>query len=443
MAPLQLVEVLERALRDRAPSALCVAFSGGPDSTALLHALAHLPGARARGLRALHVDHGLHADSADWVRHCAAFCRVLDLPLTVIKVEVDDTRREGIEAAARRARYAAFAANLGAGEWLALAHHRDDQVETVLLKLLRGAGPEGLGGMRALRPFAQGSLWRPLLETPRIMLANYLIGHGLVSIDDPANADARYLRNQLRHAVLPHLRAQWPYADAAILHAARLCRAAADYLNDAATAALATLRRDAGSLDVHGWLALPDALRAPVLNTWLNTRGFNAPPDRARAEIQKQATHAAPDKNPLVRWSDTEVHLWNGGLHAMRALPAPPPMWQTAWNGRRVELPSGCGALTLAAPAGGPAPRVPFDPPLTVRLRRGGERLRPAGQAHTRAVGDLFRAARVAPWLRPRCPLIYHGDELIAVADLWQSERGQALFAAWDAQPYWHRPGAQ
>src|SRR3546814_88459 len=136
------------ALAAAPPAPLCVAFSGGPDSTALLHALAGLPQARAHGLRALHVDHGLHADSATWAEHCRRFCAALEVPCNVLRVQVQRVSGSGLEAAARDARYAALAAQLHEGEWLLLGHHRDDQVETVLLKLLRGAGPEGLGGMR-------------------------------------------------------------------------------------------------------------------------------------------------------------------------------------------------------------------------------------------------------------------------------------------------------
>jgi tRNA(Ile)-lysidine synthase len=434
---------LLRVLSPYAPAThVCVAFSGGPDSTALLHALAQLPAARARGLRALHVDHGLHPDSADWARHCAAFCKALNVPLTTLRVTADDTFHEGVEAAARRARFAAFATNLGAGEWLALAHHRDDQVETVLLKLLRGAGPEGLGGMRTLRPFAQGYLWRPLLETPRTVICKYLMEHDLQSINDPANSNPHYLRNQLRHTVLPRLREHWPHADAAVLHTAQLCRAAAEYITAAASAALATLQHEAGSLDADGWLALPEALRAPVLDAWLHARGFTAPPDRARAELEKQTTHAAADRGPTIHWPGTEVHVWNGRLYVTPPLPIPLPTWQAAWNGTPIALPSG-STLTLVSRDGSGAQDACLQPALTLRLRRGGERIRPAGHTHTRELRELFREARVPPWLRTRCPLIYLDGELIAVADLWQSERGQALFAAIDAQPRWHRPGAQ
>lgn len=426
--------IVAGALAHARPAALCVAFSGGPDSTALLHALAQMPEARARGLRALHVDHGLHPNSAAWAQHCAAFCQTLDIALTTVRVAVDDTRHEGIEAAARRARYAAFAEHLRDGEWLALAHHRDDQVETVLLKLLRGAGPEGLCGMRALRPFARGFLWRPLLETPRETLRKYLSDKSVQSIDDPANQDPAFARNVVRGQVLPLLAQHWPHADAAILHAARRCRAAAEHINTGARSALANLRRASNTLDAGGWLALPAALRAPVLDGWLRARGLPHPPDASRAELERQAAHAARDSVPQVGWAGAEVRIWDGRLHATPPLTPPPVGWHATWDGAPLELAPGCGTLTLTHAA------ARFSPPLEVHLRRGGERIRPAGDAHTRGLRDLFQQARMPPWLRVRCPLIYSDDELIAVADLWLSERGRQVFAADGVRPRWARP---
>lgn len=431
-----LVDTLRTQLRDADPSALCVAFSGGPDSTALLHALAQLPAARQRGLRALHVDHGVQTDSAKWARRCADFCGQLDLPLTTVRVAVDDRRGEGLEAAARRARYAAFGGHLRGAEWLALAHHRDDQVETVLLKLLRGAGPEGLGGMRALRRFGHGFLWRPLLDIPRAALRSYLGEQALEPIDDPANADPRFARNVLRREILPVLVRHWPHADASILHAARLCREAADHLAREAESTL--MVRDDGSLDAVGWLQLPDAIRARVLDAWLHARGFSAPPDASRAELWRQARTAAADRVPLVAWADVEVRVWNGALHATPPLAAPPGHWQAEWKGAPLLLPKGCGVLRLEGREDAAGTR--FDPPLTVRFRRGGERIKPAGDPHTRELRGLFQQTRVPPWWRARCPLVYASDELVAVADLWCSEHGHDLFASHGTAPRWERP---
>lgn len=429
-----LLDYLRRQLTadgDRGP--LCVAFSGGADSSALLHALAQLPEAHARGLRALHVDHRLHPDSGHWAAHAAAQGAAWNIPLTVIEVQVAPDGR-GIEAAARQARYAAFAAALAADETLLLAHHRDDQIETVLLKLLRGAGPEGLAGMRARRPLGQGQLWRPLLELPRQQLREYLQAHALRFIEDPSNADTRLSRNQLRREILPRLLTHWPHAAESILHSARLSREADDALRQHWLAAYARLLDPAtGSLDAPGWLALAPGLRHPLLDHWLHAQGLPAPTTAQRAQIEHQQRHALPDRLPCVRWRGAELHLWRSRWWATAPLPTPPPDWQQPWRGEPLALPGG-GRLTLQ-PAG--ATTVSMLPDLQVRLRRGGERLKPAGQAHTRELRDLFQQGALPPWLRPLCPLIYEGEQLIAVADRWCSERGQALFAQAGAKPVW------
>ncbi|HJP98958.1 MAG TPA: tRNA lysidine(34) synthetase TilS [Rhodanobacteraceae bacterium] len=433
---------LRDEIRAEAPSGLCVAFSGGRDSSVLLHALAQVPEARELGLRALHVDHGLHPKSADWAAHCAGFCESLDVPLVALRATVDGGSGEGIEAAARRARYAAFAESLHAGEWLALAHHRDDQVETVLLKLLRGAGPEGLGGMRARRSFGRGTLWRPLLETRREELDRYAASHAIEFLDDPANRDPRFARNLLRHELVPLLERHWPHAGTAILHSARLCRVAGDYLAREADAALALLQREYRSLDADGWCGLPEALRAPVLDRWLRNQDLPIPADAQRRELERQVSTAAEDAVPCVAWPGAEVHIWDGGLHASQPMPPLPGDWRAAWNGKPLTLPDGCGILfARTADSASPA-RAIFDPPLEVRLRRGGERIKPDGDPHTRELRDLFQQARIPPWVRERCPLIYEHDELIAVVDWWTSERGRAVFDAQGARPRWQRPAS-
>ncbi|MGH8117698.1 MAG: tRNA lysidine(34) synthetase TilS [Rhodanobacteraceae bacterium] len=401
--------------------------------------MAQLPEARERKLRALHIDHGLHPDSAMWAHCSAEFCASLDVSLATLAVHVDDSHGEGIEAAARRARYAAFAERLGDGEWLVLGHHRDDQVETVVLKLLRGAGPEGLGGMRVLRPFARGFLWRPLLETSRKALRTYLIERQLDATADPANENPRFARNVVRKELVPLLVTQWPQAEAAILHSARLCREAADYLVHEAAANLTVLRRDDGSLDADGWVRLPDAVRAPLLDAWLHAARLPAPSDASRDELLRQARTAAEDRVPCVSWPGAEVRVWDGALHATPPLVVLPDNWQAAWDGAPLVLPDGCGVLRVDG-SDGNGTDARFDPPLTVRFRRGGERIKPAGDPHTRKLRGLFQRARIPPWWRARCPLIYERDDLIVVAGLWYSERGRAVFASRDATPCWDCP---
>jgi tRNA(Ile)-lysidine synthase len=414
-----------------APAAgLCVAFSGGPDSTALLHALAQLPVARARGLRALHVDHGLHAGSAAWAGHCRRFCAMLALSCEVLRVQVDTGSGDGLEAAARRARYDALAAHMHEDEWLLLGHHRDDQVETVLLKLLRGAGPDGLGGMRALRPFGRGQLWRPLLGQSRQQLRDYVEVHALDCIVDPSNTDTRLARNQLRHEILPRLARHWPQAADSILHSAALCRAAADALRTQWLAAFDVLYDPAsGSLDAAGWLALAPALREPLLDHWLHARELPAPTTAQRRQIERQCG-ARAGQLPCIRWAGAELHIWKRRLWALPPARTIDPDWHACWHGEPLPLPDG-GQLSLTG-AG-----IRLAEPLTVRLRQGGERIRPAGDAHTRELRHLFQQSQWPPWQRNICPLLYAGDELVAVADRWITGRGVAIFQQTGAAPHW------
>ncbi|XRD90749.1 tRNA lysidine(34) synthetase TilS [Dyella nitratireducens] len=412
--------------------ALCIAYSGGPDSTALLHALAHLPEARLRGVRATHVDHGLHADSARWAAHCRAFCAALGLACDVHVAKVDRSGGIGLEAAARHARYAIFAEYLHANERLVFGHHQDDQAETVLLKLLRGAGPEGLGGMRAERPLGRGMVWRPLLDMPRQVLRDYVEAHDLPCIHDPSNDDRQLARNHLRHEVMPLLKTHWPQATISITHSAMLCRAAADTLQQDWLAAFEELRDDTtNSLDARGWLALPSALRDPLLAHWLHAQGLTAPTTAQRQQIERQCT-AQDGQLPCIQWPGTEVHVWKHRLWAVAPRKLPEAQTELSWQGEPLALPDG-GTLTLE-----PASQLPVS--LMVRWRRGGERIKPAGDRHTRDLRALFQSGAIPPWQRDCCPLLYEDDQLIAVADRWLSARAVAVFNEAGARPRW-RPG--
>jgi tRNA(Ile)-lysidine synthase len=427
--PRALPRALRHALDGHPDGPLCVAFSGGGDSTALLHALAALPQARVRGLRALHVDHMLHADSGHWAAQAQAFCATLEVACDIVRVDVPLDSGEGLEAAARHARYAAFAQALRPGEWLLLGHHRDDQVETVLLKLLRGAGPQGLGGMRTVRPLGAGRLWRPLLAVPREVLRAYLQEHRLPCIEDPSNRDVTLARNHLRHEILPRLQRHFPQAVDSILHSAALCRAADESLRVHWLEAFRALHdATTGSLDASAWLALDPALRGPLLDHWLHARGLPAPTAAQRRQIERQC-HARAGQQPCVRWPGAVLHIWKGRLWAHAPRPPAEPRWAAHWHGEALALPDG-GRLVLD-----PAIRLPT--PLTVRLRQGGERIRPAGDQHTRELRDLFQQIALPPWHRQACPLLYAGDELVAVADLWRTTQGASLFDAAGARPRW------
>jgi len=421
---------LASALADTQASPLCVAFSGGPDSTALLHALAGMPEARKRGLRALHVDHAMNPQSGAWSAHCQRFCESVDVPCEVIRVQVPLDKGLGLEAAARHARYEAFESSLQPGEYLLLAHHRDDQAETVLMKLLRGAGPDSLGGMRTLRPFARGQLWRPLLALSRRQLRDYLDARQLPSIDDPSNGDTRFARNHLRHDILPRLERLWPQAVDSIVHSAALSRAAADALQQHWLAAFDTMHDAAThTIDASTWLALHPALREPLLDHWLHGLGLPAPTTAQRQQIEHQCG-ARAGQQPCVQWRGAELHIWRGRLWAQSPPRIVDSSWQATWHGELLALPDG-GTLSLVDT------KVRLAQPIQVRLRQGGERIKPAGDIYTRELRDLFQQAMIPPWRRFGVPLLYVGTEIVGVADRWLSERGKLIFEQAGTRAHW------
>ena len=258
---------------------ICVAFSGGLDSTVLLHQLAQARELLPFSLSAIHVNHGLSSNAPAWARHCRQVCAGLDVPLRVRRVEVNRAPRTSLEEEARRARYAVFAA--AKADVIGMAHHADDQAETVLLQLLRGAGPKGLAGMSPLKPLSTNglghiSLWRPLLECTRAELAGYAHQHKLTAIDDESNADERFRRNYLRRRVMPLLTAGFPAVTATLARTARHQAEASGLLDALADADLTLAEMDAG-LHAETLKQLGGARCKNALRRWLDCAGLRQP----------------------------------------------------------------------------------------------------------------------------------------------------------------------
>ncbi len=426
---------LATALEAAESGPIAVGLSGGSDSSVLLHALAGSKPARERGLRAIHVDHGSHAQSADWASQAVAMAAALDVPCTVLSVTVERSDGIGPEAAARAARYAAWAKELRSGEILTLAHHRDDQAETLLLKLLRGAGTDGLGAMRAWRPLAAGWLWRPLLDLPRSALADYAARHQLTWIDDPSNTDQKFDRNYLRHRVLPLLRERWPQCEAVIARGAEWQRSVSRFLGKEIEQATTRLIGDEPStLNVDGWLNLDDAVRDGVLRLWLRRLNLPQPTHAQAVELTRQMKTAAPESCPLIRWRGAELRRYRELLHAMEPLQQIPPNWSAAFDGSAVELPADLGVLALDGGVDEPSEAS------QVHFRRGGERIQLAGETFHRAMRDLYQQHAIPPWQRDRMPLITDAnDNVLAVGDRWLSADAQLIWTKKGRRLRWTR----
>lgn len=420
-------EVLHRVLPPGIP--VCVAFSGGRDSTVLLHAAAMLRERRSLPLRALHVDHGLQASSAGWARACVATAALLGVECEVVTVRVGDVRGRGVEAAAREARYAALRGRLRPGEWLLTAHHADDQAETVLRHLLRGSGVAGAAGIPARAPFGSGQLCRPLLDVPGSAVAAYASGvlaaGGIHWIDDPMNADPDLDRSFLRHEVMPVLRRRFPAAAGALARSAGLAAEAAGLLDvlarQDAAAAVAGER-----VAVAALRALDEPRQRNLLRWLVRERGWATPPERRLRTGLAQLLSAAPGRQPVLRWGVHEIRRYRDHLHLLEhAVGDPAPAEEaTAWDGARVDLgaPRGVLALVPGREEGPALSAAAVAAGLAIAFRSGGERVRPEADRHHRTLKYLFQSLGVVPWMRGQVPLVLAAGRLAAVADLWVAD---------------------
>jgi tRNA(Ile)-lysidine synthase len=393
---------------------LCVALSGGLDSTVLLHAAAALAKEVRSNLRAIHVDHGLQAASSAWADACAVVCRDAGVPLELLQLRLAPPRGASIEAAAREARYAALAPLLDESEWLLTAHHRDDQLETVLIQLLRGAGVAGLAAMPVRVAFGRGSHVRPLLDFDRAELAAYASHHRLEWIDDPMNLDAQFDRGWLRSRVLPAIRERWPSASATVARSASHLAEASRLLTEIGQADAVGIV-DEGRLSLEGLARLSRDRQVNLVRGWLQKQGLRPPPAARLNAAMPAFLTAREDGAPALRWEAGEIRRYRGRLYASRPMPARAAEGPADAAGF-MPLGPGLGRFGLVA---GQAGGLPAGTAWTIRFRRGGESLRPHPGRPRKRLKDLCQEAGIVPWMRDRLPLVFAGERLAAVGDLW------------------------
>jgi tRNA(Ile)-lysidine synthase len=388
----------------------------------------------------VHVDHGLHADSAAWAARSVAVARGLGVTCEVFSAQVARGRGDSLEARARAARYRLLTAALRTGEVLVTAHHEDDQLETVLLMLLRGAGVAGLAAMPELVRFAPGLLVRPLLTRSRAALEAFVRAAELPHVEDPSNRDERFDRNFLRQRVLPAVRERWPAAAATVSRSARHAAEAGRLLESLARADVDRASHGA-ALAASALRALPPERRRNALRFWIGARGRPLPPTARLAEIAGPLLAARADAQPAVEWAGVRVESHGGLLRLLPvsrvagkrsgAAPRSPAGIRWRWRVEPVcSLPDDLGALELRADAHGPVNFATLPAALTIRWRRGGERLTVAPGGVRRPLKSLLQESRLPPAERARLPLVFGGSRLLAVADLWVDERVQAGRAA-------------
>ncbi len=415
-SPQLLERVLFGELNLPRDSRFAVAFSGGVDSFALLHALTSTPGAGPQTVRAIHIHHGLHVSADDWAQHCAAVCAQLGVECTIVRVTVAGHLGLGPEAAARMERYDRLREMLSDKEVLLTAHHENDQAETVLLQLLRGAGLGGMSAVPRSVPFGRGQLVRPLLDVPGSELTRYALGRGLAWVEDPSNQDCRYSRNFLRHRVMPLIMERWPAAPAALARGARHAASARALLEEVADEDLArcavpgvvALRLEA----LHG-LSVPRL--ANLLRRWLVRGGVGCDTrqlDRLVHWVGKEPASAR------ISWPGADLRRYRGLLYHVTSRRVDhfiPLMWDLSAPLRVPAL----GLMLVPSPETGRGVACARASQVEVRLRRGGEICRIPPGGHRRRLKKLLQDRGVPPWERGRLPLLFAGEDLAAVGDLW------------------------
>lgn len=413
-----------------------VALSGGLDSVLLLHLATFCHGARIP-VDAIHVNHQLQHNAGETEVFCRNLCEILGVPLVLRRVTVNTGKASGItggmEEAARKARYQVFEDLLEPGDLLMMAHHADDQAETVLFRLLRGSGVAGLAGMPRSRSLGKGTLVRPLLDLERSELALWAGRAGLSWVEDPSNCDRRYDRNFLRHVIIPELKARWPGLTRRIRHSADSC-GDSDFLNSVlAQQQWRQCSTAQGNLSVTALEELSPPEQKNLLYWWIREAGFQPPSASAVSRGLQDLLQAGDDRSPALSGPGYSLRRFRGQICLVPDGPGDIPQEPVRLPpGNRVKW--GCWLLGLE-PAG--ANLKPGCPEIRISTRQGGERLRPNPDGPSKPLKKWLQEQAVPPWERSSIPLVFAGSgdarELIAVGDFWCSNEytGAAPAAGW------------
>nr|VFJ61247.1 MAG: tRNA(Ile)-lysidine synthase [Candidatus Kentron sp. FW] len=400
-----------------------VAYSGGADSHALLHVITRLGDADALGkveVSAVHVNHRLQGNADQWAHHARRVCRDLGVACRVLVADAHPGPGESPEAAARRVRYGVIREILEADEVLLTAHHLDDQAETLLLQMIRGAGPHGLAAMPLFARFGMGWLGRPLLGISRDALRQYAGSQKLSWIEDGSNDDNRFDRNYLRNEIFPRLRERWPAVAETLGRVAAHQAGTATQLDRLAKQDLAALYGTGRNiLSCEGLRRLSPERQRNVLYTWFRHLGLPAPNATHIQRILFDVIDAAPDRKPLVCWEGVEVRRYRDGLYAGNPLPVSDARSTIRWPlGKPLVLDHGRLEAYRVRGTGLRVASCP-DSIVEVRFRQGKEQCRTTAGGCTHRLKKLFQEHGVPPWERDRNPLIFVAGQLAVVAGLW------------------------
>lgn len=400
-----------------------VAYSGGVDSHVLLHLLVTRLSEHHQAIHAIHIDHGLQSQSKQWTQHCADIAAELNVDFIAVEVVVDNIDSLGMEAAAREARYQALEQYLTENDILLTAQHQDDQAETLLLQLFRGAGPKGLSAMADEFQLGDVKVLRPLITESQHDILVYAQQHQLRWIDDPSNSETRWNRNYVRHTLWPAIIKRWPSAAKTLSRSAQHCAEASELLDDLAQQDLVNLAcsQSIDSLPISGLLTLTAARRNNLLRFYLNLKQLPMPSTVNLQRVYDEVCLAKQDSVPLVSWAGVEVRRYQNQVYFMRPLVTGDVREFEVNNADIIQLDPNRVLAWQTDLGKGINPSI-LSRGISVRFRQGGERIKLHGSDHHKSVKHLFQEWMIPPWQRDQIPLLFLGDKLIAIADYCVSE---------------------
>jgi tRNA(Ile)-lysidine synthase len=411
--------------------AIVVAYSGGVDSHVLLHCLYVL---RAQGLisnplSAIHIHHGLSPNADSWLQHCQQVCQASAIPLQAAKVKLNKQNRQSLEAVARTVRYAKIAELAPVQALVLLAQHQDDQLETVLLQLKRGAGPKGLAGMAEFAEYVAEidndksktlNFFRPLLNTSQADIVAYAHDQQLQWIEDESNQNIDFERNFLRHKVLPILNQKWPELAKTVARSAQLCGEQQLLLEEVSLQKLAAMRSDANSLHIAPLLSLSAAWLHQLVRTWLAELGIPTPSQAVLSKLKPELLEAKVDANPIIQWANWQFRRFDDHLFVIPVV-EPVPAHTILWQGQgRIKLPEPLGILqyqSLVTQSEDDS-ALWFDPDLgEVKIHFGGyaQRFKPANSAHSKPLKQWYKEWKIPPWQRDKVALFLQDGKPLAL----------------------------
>lgn len=398
-----------------------IAYSGGLDSTVLLDLFVKAREIHPIQLHAIYINHSLSPNAKSWGSHCQKMCAEYQVSYIQKTINAKSTLKESPEEIAREKRYEVFLQLLSPKDFLITAHHQDDQAETLLLQMLRGAGPKGLAAMPVLKPFGKGFHARPLLNFTRDDLKKYAEENHLQWIDDESNDNTHFSRNYIRHEVMPIFKKRWPSVTKTLSRVAAHCAEAQSLLDEYAEKNLTDcMGSKPNTLSVKKLLSLSSAECKQVLRAWLQQLNFSIPSLIKLQEIEKNVLTARRDKQPKVDWGNVEVRRYRDDIYAMNALLEYDATQVFAWDLKNpLEIPS-LGVLQATEKMGAGLRRDIHS--VTIQFRHGGESCQLPNRDCHHKLKKLFQTWGIPPWERSRVPLVFFENKLIGAVGYFIDE---------------------